>query len=93
MSLVSSISGEGIDTVWLDIQLLMDWRKESGSWLKRRETQAVHWFKNEVQNRIINEMNNKPDVKKQMKILSKKVALNELSPDSAAKKIIESFNK
>ena len=53
----------------------------------------MHWFKNEVQNRIINEMNNKPDVKKQMKILSKKVALNELSPDSAAKKIIESFNK
>ena len=93
VSLVSSISGEGIDTVWFDIQLLMDWRKESGSWLKRRETQAVHWFKNEVQNRIINEMNNKPDVKKQMKILSKKVALNELSPDSAAKKIIESFNK
>jgi len=53
----------------------------------------VHWFESEVQNRIINVMNNKPDVKKQMKILSKKVALNKLSPDSAAKKIIELYNK
>jgi LAO/AO transport system kinase len=91
--LVSSVSGEGIDKVWLDIQLVINWRKESGNWLKRREEQAVHWFESEVQNRIINEMNNKPDVKKQMKILSKKVALNELSPDSAAKKIIELYNK
>ncbi len=93
VSLVSSISGEGLDTVWKDIKALTNWRKDNGFWENNRKSQAVHWFKDQVQNGVINKIFSESAVNVELEKLSEKVSRNELSPDLAAQQFISKFLK
>lgn len=93
VSLVSSISGEGVDNVWKNIEALTNWRKDNGFWEDNRKSQAVRWFKDEVQNKVINKIFNESGVNAELEKLSEKVSRNELSPDIAAQHFISKFWK
>ena len=93
VSLVSSTLGVGVDSVLKDIEKLTNWRKDNGYWHEKRKAQAVYWFKDEVQNSITSKFFDKPGIKAELETLSEKVSRNELSPDLAARQLIDQFWK
>ena len=93
VSLVSSTLGVGVDSVLKDIEKLTNWRKDNGYWHEKRKAQAVYWFKDEVQNSITSKFFDKPGIKAELETLSEKVSRNELSPDLAARRLIDQFWK
>lgn len=89
--MVSALEGRGLEEAWQDIQSLSDWRKENGVWDQTRQSQAVHWFQNEVQDGLQSALANHPKAAAALRDQDGDLRSGRISPAAAAKRVIDAF--
>lgn len=86
--LVSAVTGDGLATAWGEMQLLVEWRKDSGHWDANRANQARHWFEQEVRFGLLAQLN-EGAMRDTMAHLGAKVASGEMTASSAAREVLK----
>ncbi|MCB1026904.1 MAG: methylmalonyl Co-A mutase-associated GTPase MeaB [Microthrixaceae bacterium] len=84
----SAIEEKGLETVWTEIGTLTDWRRAHGQWQARRESQARHWFQEEVRQALLARLET-PDARARMATLAERVARGEASAGAAARAMLD----
>ena len=84
----SAIEEKGLETVWTEIGTLTDWRRAHGQWQARRESQARHWFQEEVRQALLARLET-PDARARMATLAERVARGEASDGAAARAMLD----
>lgn len=87
--MVSAIEEHGLDEAWVQMQFLIDWRRENDHWNSRRADQKRYWFEQEVRQTLLARLDT-PEMKACMESLGDGVARGEQSPAMAA---AEAMNK
>ncbi|MFK7744889.1 MAG: methylmalonyl Co-A mutase-associated GTPase MeaB [Roseobacter sp.] len=82
-ALVSALHEEGLARVWDDIQGLTDWRKQNGFWERTRADQARYWFKEDVRNALLSQLET-TDARCALNALGDAVAAGDMIPSEAA---------
>ena len=85
--LVSAVTGDGLETAWSDMQLLTEWRKDSGHWSTNRANQARHWFEQEVRFGLLAKLG-EGAMRDAMQRLGERVAKGNVSAVSAAREVL-----
>ncbi len=85
---VSALEQAGLDKVWSEISALVDWRRETGHWTRRRADQARHWFHQEINQMLLARLQT-PDAQRLRAQLSEEVASGVTTPTLAAATLIE----
>src|SRR5690606_38659553 len=81
---VSALTGAGLERAWGRMQVLADWRRNSGEWQRRRAAQRLDWFREEVRRLILARLTAAPGAAARMEALAAAVARGETSPAAAA---------
>ncbi|GAA5072736.1 methylmalonyl Co-A mutase-associated GTPase MeaB [Roseibacterium beibuensis] len=86
---VSAVEGNGMETAWQEMQTLAEARKTSGWWDRRRAEQAAHWFEEEVRWGLLQRLHTDPQVRAAMGERAEAVAQGKMTPDAAAREMLE----
>ncbi len=87
----SSISGFGMDKLWMELSDFWHKTLESGYLEQERAHQRVHWVNHHIQGILENYFYKHPMVRKEMPRLLNKVIEGNLSSLSAARKLLDMF--
>ncbi len=85
---VSALEQSGLDNVWSEIRTLVDWRRETGRWARRRADQARHWFHEEIRQMLLARLQS-PDAQRLSAKLSEEVESGTTTPTLAAVALID----
>ena len=88
---VSAMEDSGLDKAWAEMRSLADWRRAQGHWDARRAAQARHWFEDEVRQGLLAALTANPETREAMRTTGDAVARGEMTPDSAAAKVLQSL--
>ncbi|HSF92461.1 MAG TPA: methylmalonyl Co-A mutase-associated GTPase MeaB [Paracoccaceae bacterium] len=88
---ISAYTNVGLDTTYDEITALMKWRRETGVFDQTRAAQALTWFRQEVENGLLNVLHHDPDVAKAWKPLENQIQSGDITPDTAARRILQLF--
>jgi len=86
--MVSAYEGTGLEAAWDEMTALVDWRRETGHWDRRRAEQALYWFDQEVRQALLARLDT-PQARDAMARLSERVAAGEIAPAVAAAEMLE----
>ncbi len=50
--MVSALEADGLEPAWLEMQTLLEWRRDTGVWSARRAEQGAFWFREELRRGI-----------------------------------------
>ena len=87
---ISALEEQGLHDVWLEINALIDWRKENGHWDFRRQQQALYWFQEELRQGVLAQLR-EGDIASEITHLSATVETGDLSPSEAADAVLSRF--
>ena len=85
---VSAVEGAGIETAWVEMQNLAQWRREAGIWEETRATQAAHWFETELREGLLARLREDKTIRAAIETRVRDVAAGKISPDAAAAEIL-----
>ena len=88
-STCSSLSGEGIDTIWATIEDYYQQLEKSNALATIRKRQQKEWLRETLQNRLMEDFLKHPDVKKQLPIIENKVAEGKIIPSTATRELVK----
>lgn len=88
---VSAITQDGLPEAWEQIKKLASWRKENGYWQSTRADQARIWFDQEVRNGILVQLDQDRTIVEMREELLERVTSGEISPEKAAKLVLQSL--
>ncbi|MGL6210462.1 MAG: methylmalonyl Co-A mutase-associated GTPase MeaB [Paracoccaceae bacterium] len=88
----SALDGQGLATVWADVQALAEWRKALGHWAARRADQARHWFGQEVRQGLLAALQREP-AREMMAELGDRVATGQITPEAAAARLLSKISQ
>jgi LAO/AO transport system kinase len=86
--MVSAIEENGLQEAWAQMTSLADWRKQTSHWAGRRAAQADYWFRQEVRQGVLAQLETGP-AKTQMQRLGTLVAQGRMTPSAAAREMLE----
>lgn len=89
--MISALEEIGFESVWSDLQHLVEWRKESGFWTATRSAQARYWFAEEVRSRLLAQLET-PQARQTMERYAQSVADGGETPASAARAVLDVLN-
>ncbi len=89
--MVSALADQGLDQVWSEIQSLAEWRRAHGHWQARRAEQARDWFRDEVQQGIIDKFTATPEIREKLAALGQDVAQGRISAAEAAEDFLKNI--
>jgi LAO/AO transport system kinase len=81
---MSALETLGLAAAWDTIFELAAWRKDTGVWQSTRQTQARHWFHEEVRQQLLQRLTRDPALHDKVTRLENAVANGDLSPSDAA---------
>ncbi|WP_158968771.1 methylmalonyl Co-A mutase-associated GTPase MeaB [Chachezhania sediminis] len=84
---VSAMQEIGLDTAWAAMTDLAAWRKKQGHWARRRAAQARHWFRTDVTEALLAQLDTAA-ARELMAELSDEVAEGRLLPGAAAGRML-----
>ncbi len=84
----SSLSQEGLATVWDEMSALAGHRRETGHWERIRAAQNRHWFHDAVRHGILRHLTSDAATKDAMASLGEAVARGETAPSAAADEML-----
>ncbi|MGY9046672.1 arginine transporter [Puniceibacterium antarcticum] len=87
---VSALEDTGLVKAWDEMQVLSDWRRETGHWAGRRAEQARFWFLSEVREGLLARLRREP-VKGAMSVLADKVGRGEMTAAAAAEELLDGY--
>ncbi|MGB1023606.1 MAG: methylmalonyl Co-A mutase-associated GTPase MeaB [Paracoccaceae bacterium] len=85
---VSAVEGAGIETAWVEMQNLAQWRQAAGVWEETRATQAAHWFETELREGLLARLREDNTIRAAIETRARDVADGKISPDAAAAEIL-----
>ncbi|MEX1188103.1 MAG: methylmalonyl Co-A mutase-associated GTPase MeaB [Bacteroidia bacterium] len=89
--LCSSINSTGLEEVWNSIEKFESQLKTTAYFKQNRENQSKWWLKESIQEKLLNDFNQHPAIKKEKKILEKKVQAGELSVSEASERLVQLY--
>ena len=87
----SGKSGEGLDSLWDQIELHRRVQTESDEWAERRRAQQLTWMWAMVEDRLLEQLHAHPAVGSMVLDTEAAVAGGDLSPSVAANQILDAF--
>ena len=84
---VSAATGLGLESAWVEMRSLADWRRAQGHWATRRAEQAAEAFAEEVRQGLLAVLNREP-ARGLMARLAVAVATGEQRPETAAAEML-----
>ncbi|MCG3267799.1 methylmalonyl Co-A mutase-associated GTPase MeaB [Yoonia sp. I 8.24] len=87
---VSALETIGLETAWQEMQTLVDWRRDNGIWDQTRQDQAIYWFKEDVQQGLLQLLIDDPATKAQMQRAQNDVQAGKATPTVAAEAVLAS---
>ncbi|PJE32208.1 putative GTPase/MT1543 [Pseudooceanicola marinus] len=84
---VSALEKDGLEKAWEEMTTLADWRRAEGHFDRARAAQARFWFREDVKQALLAELERGP-VKAKMAELSDAVAAGETTPTLAAEQML-----
>lgn len=85
----SSLTGNGIDSIWNTIENYYQQLEPNGSITAIRKKQQKEWLRETLQNRLMEDFLEHPEAKKQMPELEKKVTNGKIIPSTATRELIK----
>ncbi len=85
---VSARSGEGLDQAWAAVEELARWRRERSWFARRREAQALAWFREEVDAGLRALLEADPATRDLRRALEAEVVAGRMLPDLAAEELL-----
>jgi LAO/AO transport system kinase len=85
----SAIDNRGLDTLWEKIEEHKRIMTSTGTYLARRQTQAVTWMHDMLADRLMDEVRGRPQIVARMGQLEAEVRLGRLTPAMAVENVIE----
>jgi LAO/AO transport system kinase len=85
---VSAVEGHGLDAAWAEMQALVDWRRETGHFDRRRAEQARYWFEEEVRQGLLSRLQSGP-ARAALQSLSQAVAEGRITSERAALQMLQ----
>lgn len=88
----SSYTKDGIDEVWNIIEKYFELTRQNGYFQDKRKEQNQYWFLETIESQLKIWFYNNKNVKKSLEDFKKQVELNQISPFTAAQKLLELIN-
>ncbi|MCY4542469.1 MAG: methylmalonyl Co-A mutase-associated GTPase MeaB [Rhodobacteraceae bacterium] len=85
---VSALEGTGIESAWNDVVELARWRHREGHWERRRQNQAISWFRSEIDERMRDFLLNDRDMRDQISAMENRVRAGDVHYDAAAETMV-----
>ncbi len=89
----SAIENTGIDEIWDMIDSFVQHTKENSSFVAKRQTQNTHWFLQTVEDLLAQSLYQHKKIKKKLRVLTRKVEQNKISPFRAAEILLEDYRQ
>ncbi|MEL7220914.1 MAG: methylmalonyl Co-A mutase-associated GTPase MeaB [Bacteroidota bacterium] len=86
----SALQNEGISEIIDQLGLFLQRTKGNGHFLKNRQDQAVHWFRQQLQQRILDNFLSSDTQQKQLKKLEAAIIAGEVSPQAGVERFLSS---
>lgn len=87
----SGLTGEGLDTLWDQVELHRREQTASGEWNERREAQRLRWMWAMVEDRLLERFHDHDRVRAIVADVESAVTAGELSPSLAADRLLAAF--
>lgn len=88
----SAINQTGIEEVEQAIAQYYEFMNANNKISIRRTNQSVSWFREHLENRFLEFLNNKPDIRAQIDALEENIRKNTISPFAAADEVLKSIS-
>ena len=88
---VSALEANGLEQAWGEIEALIEWRHDSGTWEKTRRAQASYWFAEEVRSQLMQRFLTDPDTAAKIEALRADVEAGQAHPTAAAAAVLKDF--
>lgn len=85
---VSALQDEGLQKAWDEMTALVDWRRETGHFERRRAEQARYWFAQEVRQGLLSQLE-ATGAKALMQDYAARVAAGSMTPSVAASEVLQ----
>jgi LAO/AO transport system kinase len=87
----SALEKRGIDKIWDSVKSFSKALQNSGEWEKQRRKQTGKWMWSLVEEGLLTNFRNHPDLQKQIPELEKEVESGKMLPTTAARKLLDSW--
>ena len=87
----SSLEKRGIDKIWDSVKSFRKELQNSGEWKKQRQTQTGKWMWSLVEEGLLTNFRNDPNIQKQIPELEKAVNSGKMLPTTAARKMLDTW--
>ena len=89
----SGLTGQGIPAIWEQIGIHEEHMQGSGGWEKRRSRQQIRWMWALIEDQLINNLKEKPEIASIVLETEEEILNDGLSPFEGAERIIQLFKK
>ena len=89
--MVSAIEGNGLSQSWIEMQSLVDWRKQNGVWRGTRADQNAFWFNAELRHALLTRLENDPEAAIASAAMQEAIRAGQVAPSVAAERVVRSF--
>jgi LAO/AO transport system kinase len=89
--MVSAIESNGLSQSWIEMQSLVDWRKQNGVWQSTRADQNAFWFNAELRHALLTRLENDPEAVAASAAMQKAIRAGQVAPSVAAERVVRSF--
>ena len=87
----SALEKRGIDKIWDSVKSFREALQNSGEWEKQRRSQTGKWMWSLVEEGLLTNFRNHPNLQKQIPVLEKEVESGNMLPTTAARKLLDSW--
>ena len=87
----SALEKRGIDKIWDSVKSFREALQNSGEWEKQRRSQTGKWMWSLVEEGLLTNFRNHPNLQKQIPDLEKEVESGNMLPTTAARKLLDSW--
>ena len=87
----SSLEKRGMDKIWDSVKSFRKELQNSGEWKKQRQTQTGKWMWSLVEEGLLTNFRNDPNIRKQIPELEKAVNSGKMLPTTAARKMLDTW--
>lgn len=89
----SALEHQGIDTIWEMVEAYIQLTKKNGYFQAHRQEQNQYWMMETINEEVLLQFHNTPDIKEAIILNKKAVQSNILSPFAAAQKVLQAYFK
>lgn len=87
----SAISGAGISAIMEELEAYQSLTQENKFFTQNRQEQAIHWFQQQLRQRVLDNFYALPDQRAQVKALEEAIRAQSISPQAAVEKVFQSL--